>query len=162
MRVKTFEDYEVFEDGRIWSEKSKKFLRIGKNKDGYSIVKLSRDGNVYNKKVHRLVADAFVYNDNPEHKTQVNHINENKSDNHADNLEWVTPSENINYGSRNKKVADKLSKPVIISKGNFIHEYESISEASRKLGLDLGNLSKVLNGKLNTTGGYRAKYKEKR
>ncbi len=58
--------------------------------------------------VHQLVALIFIPNDNPTEKTQVNHIDENKQNNHVDNLCWVTPKENINWGSRNKRVSEKI------------------------------------------------------
>ena len=44
--------------------------------------------------IHRIVAELFVDNDDPANKTRVNHINENKIDNRAENIEWVTASEN--------------------------------------------------------------------
>ena len=60
------------------------------NKDGYPEIALN--GNHYRK--HRIIALQFIENDDPKHKTQVDHINHNKSDYHIENLRWVTPSEN--------------------------------------------------------------------
>lgn len=70
-----------------------KILKTRKNKSGYHLVGIHVNGRTYVKQVHRLVATAFI--PNPENKTQVNHINGNKSKNEASNLEWVTPKENI-------------------------------------------------------------------
>ncbi len=59
---------------------------------GYLRIQLSKNGEYHNFQVHRLVAEAFI--SNPENKPEVNHRNGNKQDNHVDNLEWVTTSEN--------------------------------------------------------------------
>lgn len=61
--------------------------------DGYYSVSFCIDGKTHHKRVHRLVAEAFI--PNPNNKPHVNHINSNRFDNRADNLEWVTPAENV-------------------------------------------------------------------
>jgi hypothetical protein len=91
--VKRFEGkYAVTDHGRVWSYKRKKWLSPCNNGHGYLVVRLSTNGDATDKKVHRLVAEAFVQN--PHEKPQVNHINGIKADNKATNLCFVTPKEN--------------------------------------------------------------------
>lgn len=67
-------------------------MALYEKKTGYVQVCLSKDGKKHYASVHRLVSQAFL--DNPNNKPEVNHINGDKSDNRAENLEWVTRSEN--------------------------------------------------------------------
>ena len=101
--------------------------------DGYKIVGLFINGVQKKKKVHRLVAEAFIRN--PMNYKQVNHKDEDKCNNHIDNLEWCSCSYNINYGSRNEKVANairnnpnkKRRKVVCLDKNkNIIKIYPSL------------------------------------
>ena len=71
----------------------------------YPRVSLSVNGKMKLVQVHRLVAQAFVYNPDPEHKTQVGHKDESRTNNRADNLEWVTPKENSNMPLHRKRVS---------------------------------------------------------
>lgn len=89
--------------------------------------------------VHRIVAQTFVNNPNPDLYKQVDHVDANKLNNHADNLEWVTPYENFkrayNKGLWNmeglKKHRESIKKPVAkIKDGKVIQIYSSSSEAS--------------------------------
>lgn len=86
-------------------------LAPSKDKDGYYQVGLSMKQNRKYFRIHRLVAEAFI--PNPENKEQVNHKDEIKNNNNVDNLEWATVSENINYGTRNQRVADALRRRVL-------------------------------------------------
>ena len=113
-------------------------------------------------KVHRLVAQHFV--PNPRHLNEVNHKDEDKANNRADNLEWVTHTENCNHGTRNERSKGKRSKPVqqIDAQGNVIAEYPSIIEASRVTGIQRTQINGCARHqqKYITAGGYRWKYKE--
>ena len=71
----------------------------------YPRVSLSVNGKMKLVQVHRLVAQAFVYNPDPEHKTQVGHKDESRTNNRADNLEWVTPKENTNMPLHRERVS---------------------------------------------------------
>lgn len=163
-----FPDYEVSNLGRVCSFKGKypKILKPKKNRYGYLYVILYTDGNKVTKKVHRLVAEAFI--PNPENKPEVNHIDEDKENNVADNLEWVTNRENCNRGTRNKRMAEALlnrgdlSKPVVqyTSDGVFMALYLSTHEAERVTGISQANICSVCQGKRKTAGGYIWCYEE--
>ncbi|ASR79920.1 endonuclease [Bacillus phage Janet] len=75
--------------------------------DGYKEVSLFKEGKRKMASVHRLVAKAFIHNDDPTNNTVVNHKDENKGNNRADNLEWCTVSYNNRYGDRMTRVAEK-------------------------------------------------------
>jgi len=90
-----YSNYIVSSYGRIYSKKSDKFIKpfYGKSSKGinkYKRVRLYANGKAKNKFVHKLVVEHFVENPDPEIKLFVNHIDCNKSNNHKDNLEWVT------------------------------------------------------------------------
>lgn len=151
-----FPDYEVSNLGRVCSFKGKypRILKPGKDSCGYPIVGICNGGKQVTKRVHRLVAKAFV--PNPENKPEVNHIDENKGNNVADNLEWVTCRENINHGTGIRRSIEARSKAVIqyTTKGVFIGEYPSIKEAERVTGISKSHICKVCRGKRKTAGGY--------
>ena len=86
------EGYLACEDGRIYSQRSKKFMTPSYDGRKYQLVCVRQNGKAVTKRVHRLVASAFI--PNPENKEQVNHINGIKEDNRVENLEWATQSEN--------------------------------------------------------------------
>lgn len=97
--VKGFEGaYSVSNKGRIRNDRSGKILNPSKNNEGYLYVALSNNNYKKHKRVHRLVAEAFIAN--PLNKPQVNHIDHNKENNTALNLEWVTPQENTDHEIR--------------------------------------------------------------
>lgn len=78
-------------------------LKFKLDKDGYCVLALYKNGSRSYRRVHRLVAEAFIPNLN--NYTIVNHINEIKNDNRAENLEWCTIEYNNNYGTKNQRSA---------------------------------------------------------
>lgn len=118
---------------------------------GYKIVCLCKNGTHKTERVHRLVAIAFI--PNPNGFNEINHIDENKSNNFADNLEWCNRKYNINYGSRTHKTSTRIA--MYSSDMNHINTYSSIRDACRENGLKCpGNISNVLKGKAKTAYGY--------
>ena len=87
--------------------------------NGYKYVNLSKNNKTKTYRVHRLVAKAFI--DNPEKLPQINHIDENKSNNQVNNLEWCTAKYNVNYGDRNFKaiIARGMSVKCIETRWNL-------------------------------------------
>lgn len=113
--------------GHIKNISSGKLLR-GSSRYGYTSQTLKTDdGNIRTYNVHLLVARAFIPNDNPGEKTIVNHKDENKSNPSADNLEWVTPKENANYGTNRERIGIANSKPVneYDLKGKYIRTWRN-------------------------------------
>lgn len=136
--------------------------RIGET--GYMYVGLCKEGVKANKRVHRIVAIAFV--PNPENKPQVNHKDENKQNNNADNLEWVTGTENINYGTAIQRAHEKDCSPLtkkvlqIDKNGEIVAEYASQSIAAKAFNTSAGNISNCCKGRCKTVRGYSWRYKE--
>jgi len=139
-----------------------RILKLGAGHGGYLKVVLNSNGKKKTVRVHRLVCEAF--HENPENKPCVNHIDEDKTNNVASNLEWCTSTENINHGTRNiragKAVAKALSKPVgqYTTNGKFVKVWQSTREVQRQLGFSHVNIGRVARGKQKTAYGYVWKY----
>ena len=160
------EKYMISNFGRIYSVYSNVFLTGCSNGKGYQTVLLSDTDNIRTRKyIHRLVASEFI--DNPTDLPEVNHKDEDKENNNINNLEWCTKLYNMNYGTRNKRVSDKLinniytSKPVIaveIETG-IVLEFKSIKDAKRS-GFLCSSISRCCNNKIKKHKGYTWKYKD--
>ena len=152
--------YQVSDTGEVMNVMTGKILKAYKEKSGYLRVGLYKDENEKSFRVHRLVAEAFI--PNPFNLPEVNHKSENKQDNRVENLEYCDRKYNINYGTRNDKVAEKVSKTVFqFSKiGEFIREWCSVSEIDRQLGFDFRNVSACCRGERKSSYGFIWKYKE--
>lgn len=103
-----FKDYSISNKGNVRNEKTGRILKTFVNSCGYVQINLGigDDGKQYVPLIHRLVAENFVLNNN--NYTVVNHKDENKQNNSADNLEWCTDLYNVNYGTRNQRAAHGL------------------------------------------------------
>lgn len=125
---------------------------------GYLNVNLCKDGKLKRFQVHRLVYQTFV-GEIPE-GMQVNHIDEDKTNNRVDNLNLMTPKENVNWGTRNERSAEKHSKQVIQYnlEGNEINRFPSTREVERTLGFAHGYISACCLGKINTAYSYIWRY----
>ena len=87
-----------------------KMMNPEKAANGYLVVKIYKEGKTYHKLVHRLVAEAFV--PNPDNLPEVNHKDEDKTNNLPSNLEWCDHKYNLNYGTVKQKISSKNGKPI--------------------------------------------------
>lgn len=126
-------------------------IKEGYNAKGYSQICLTKNNNKKTYKVHRLVAETFI--PNPKNKTQVNHKDENKSNNNKDNLEWCNCMYNIQY-SLSKKV-EQYDK-----NGNYIKTWDSLSSIAKEFNGYTTIISRCCKNKCKSAYGYVWRYKK--
>lgn len=125
--------YEVSDKGNVRNVRRNTLLKLSKNNYGYIQVYLYKNSIRTGLKVHRLVAQAFI--PNPDNLPEVNHLDEDKTNNRVDNLEWCTHKYNVNYGHRtenaiNTRVKNGYADPDFIGFGlnekDYMKEYNRI------------------------------------
>lgn len=149
-----FDNYQVDLKGQIHGP-SGKILKGGKDKDGYILVTLRKDGKNFTRKAHRLVCEA-IWLQKPG-RTDVNHKDGNKANNHPDNLEWVTPSQNrihaydigLQPKGENHGRAKIPNEAVEFIRNNLIPRHPEFGGAAlgRKFGLSRSQVNRIFNGK---------------
>ena len=92
MEIEGYNNYLIYEDGKVYNQKYKRYLKQGFHGRGYLYVSLWKDGKGKNISIHRLIGDHYI--PNPENKRCIDHINRIKTDNRIENLRWATHSEN--------------------------------------------------------------------
>ena len=146
-KINGFENYKISNDGEVMNGEGK-FLKPFKTNSGYLQIHLFKDGKRHKEYIHRLVAEYFVIRPRSIMFNEVNHIDGNKKNNSANNLEWVTRSENLNhsyYVLENRVKAVKCIETGVV--------YPSIKEASRQTGLNHTSISMCCDGRQKKTHG---------
>lgn len=183
--IKDFPGYEISDQGNVrsyWAHSNNGELGgiysyIGKEPknlipwddgNGYLVIKLSKDGNQHHRKIHRLIAEAFI--PNPKELPVVRHLDDNPRNNSIENLAWGTQKDNMQDSIKNGKHYDNTSLAVdslrkkIIAKNidtGAIYEFDSLNQAARVLGLYEANISKALTNIYKRTGRYTFEYSVK-
>lgn len=154
-----YRGYTIYpQEGKIWSNKSNRYVGKMNDRGYWDITIRDNDGNTWRTKVHRIIY-ATCYGDIPI-GMQVNHIDEDKSNNSISNLNLMTPKENTNWGSGKEKSAKsrtngKLSKKVEAYKdGKLVMTFPSTKEAQRQ-GYGSGGVSLCCRGKQKEYMGYK-------
>ena len=156
--IKNYEGlYAITPEGEVWSYRNKRFLKPMDNGKGYLYVNLFRDNEKKNYLIHRLVGEAYI--PNPENLPEINHKDENKTNNCLQNLEWCDRKYNNNYGACITKRSNSHKKPILQYDldGNFVREWSSATDVSKEV---QANICKCLKGQNKTAYGYKWKYKE--
>lgn len=158
--------YKASNLGHIFSVKRNIILKGGINSDGYYTVMLFKNGIGKSYKVHRLIAETFIFN--KKNLPQINHINGNKIDNRVENLEFVTSKENIKHAWEHKlakgkygKYGNRAVKIIQLDLNNKeIKKYNSIMEAEKQTNISHTAISNCLKNLSKTSGGFKWKYQK--
>lgn len=149
--INGFPNYSVSNEGHIKNNKTGKILSPCTDTNGYLLVGLYREGKRSTKRIHKLVAEAFIQN--PLNLHDVNHKDGNKSNNHETNLEYCTRSYNMLHSSRTlgKKPRKPYVKPVVCIESG--ETYANIETAAKAVGRSSMAIRKCLNGQTKTAAG---------
>lgn len=118
-------------------------------RNGYMQARFYDNGRAKTFEIHLLVAKAFI--PNPENLPMVNHIDEDKVNNHVENLEWCTPQYNVRYS--NAKAVDVYTKD-----GVYIETLNTLTDAAAKYNIHSANISRCCKSQYGTCAGYQFRY----
>lgn len=162
-RVKSL-DREIHKNNGVIEHRNGQIMKLLLDKDGYCILGLRIKNKIKKSfRVHRLVAEAFIKN--PDNLPEVNHKDENKSNNYVQNLEWCSSQYNNKYGTKSERTqitkiktsSYNCRKPVLQFdlNGNLIKRWESASEAERKLNFSNSCINRCCNHQRNKYLNYK-------
>lgn len=149
--------YQISNSGKLRNTKGH-ILKVHIAHNGYCYFNISKNSVAKSKRVHRLVAEAFI--PNPENKAEVNHKDGDKFNNHVENLEWMTKSENNLHAFRTHLRPPTNEKPIgqYTLTGTLLNTYPNSHEAARKTHVCQGHICRVCSGKFQQLGGYIWRY----
>lgn len=163
-RVRSLDRVLTLRNGRTQPIKGR-IMKLGLHYKGYVRLMLSNGGDrEHSHFVHRLVAEAFI--PNPGDLPEVNHKDQDKGNNRADNLEWCTHKENSRYGDRGARIGAwhlaNSPRRVPINQldmdGNYLRTFPSQAEAARQVHGSQGTISSVVGRKKKSAYGYKWEY----
>ena len=166
--------YEVSNFGRVrnlgyrYGQHASNIIMKQRNNKGYMSITLHKDSKRFQRMVHRLVYEAFVGKipewrpkDKGDVKMEINHKDENRSNNRLDNLELITHTKNNNYGTRTQKQAAKLTKSVYqyTMEGELVKFWKGGAPECEKYGFNRSCIWACCNGRLPYHKGYKWSYR---
>lgn len=159
-RIKSVYRLTVFKDGRKRRFYGKILATRSVNNSGYLTVGLHDSGKTKTFLVHRIVAEAFV--SNPYGRDEVNHIDQDKLNNSASNLEWCTHKENTNHGDEIERGARKQRRSFyqLDMDGNLIKVWHGFKQMQRETGYQRASVYRCCVGQRESYKGYKWKYAE--
>jgi len=135
MEIENYNNYLIYEDGRVYSKNKKDFMKYDINNKGYYCIKLCKNSKYKKFYIHRLVALHYI--PNPDNKEEVDHIDRNPKNNHKENLRWTTHYENMlnrNISQKNIHYAKKDKLFVFqkkIKNQRFSKSFKTLEEAEK-------------------------------
>ena len=159
-RIKSTDRLTVFKDGRKRTFYGKVLTIRTVNNSGYLTVGLHDSGKTRTFLVHRIVAEAFI--DNPDGMVEVNHIDQNKLNNSAANLEGCTHRENVNHGDEIERGAKKQRRAFkqLDRDGNLIKVWQGFKQMQRETGYQRASVYRCCIGQRESYQGYKWEYAE--
>lgn len=150
-------DYSISSDGQVRKDTINRILSQSSQQD-YKFVTLLIKGSQKRMRVHRLVAETFI--ENPNNKPYVNHIDGNRANNHVENLEWVTPSENTQHAVKTGLIHNGRKRAVIQYNldGIQMATFESATEAARQTGGSQSKITMCCKRQRQTANDYQWRY----
>ena len=146
--VKGYDKYEISDSGKVKNVRTGYILGKRLDRDGYDNVCLYGDGTKgCNKKVHRLVAEAFLLKEDG--RDQINHKNGNKEDNRVSSLEWCTRSENTNHAYETGLIIANI-RPAIAAHTKITDSDKSDILRLRHRGVPVKEIATMYGTSLNT------------
>ena len=151
--------YAITSCGKVWSYRSKKFLKSKTKKSGYLEIDLSVDNNKKSYLIHRLVAMTYI--PNPDGLPQVSHLDESRSNNYINNLAWTNAKENCNMPEHKRRKSEAhlnnaASRKIICVETDTI--YPSLGEAGRQFNCSAENIRRACVDSSKTARGYHWRY----
>lgn len=144
--------YAIASCGKVWSYKHQKFLSDWDNGHGYRIVRLFKGGKGYLKRIHILVAEAYLEKPDDDQKYEVGHLDDCPNHNWVSNLKWMTHKENLNTDHFRQKQKKKLFTKVRCVETGMI--FQDQHKAAEFCGRNPYGINNVLTGKQKTCGNY--------
>lgn len=157
-QINNYSRYEISNDGQIYNKQTKELMSQNDNGGGYMQVYLrSDDGQRKRLYVHRLV--YMAHGGTIPKGYEINHIDENKTNNDISNLECITHTQNQNHGTRSERASNSKQRPIgqYTPTGKLICVWRSMTEAN-KHGYGIGHVCACCNGRQNLYKGFAWRY----